>query len=106
MRKVKKEILINISFSETRVAILEGGQLVELYVEQPESERMVGDIYKGKVENVVEAVQAAFVDIGLGQNGFLSFEDVGSQVHEFSSLVETVARSRFPFISKGELPNL
>ena len=65
---MKKEIVINASSSEVRIAILEDNDLVELYVERPENERMVGDIYKGRVENVVDAIQAAFVNIGLPQN--------------------------------------
>jgi len=84
---MKKEIIINASSSETRIGILEDGILVGLYVERPENERMVGDIYMGKVENVVEAIQAAFVDIGLEQNGFLPFADVGK---EYSGLSESV----------------
>ena len=65
--------MIHDASTETRIALLEDDELVELYVERPENERMVGDIYKGKVENIVEAVQAAFVNIGLKQNGFLPF---------------------------------
>lgn len=84
---MKKEIMINVSSSETRIAILEDDALVELFVERPENERMVGDIYKGRVENVVNAIQAAFVDVGLKQNGFLSFQDVGK---EFVALAESV----------------
>ena len=84
---MKKGIVISTSSSETRIAILEDEALVEIYVEQPENERMVGDIYKGKVGNVVEAIQAAFVDIGLDQNGFLPFADVGK---EYIALAETV----------------
>ena len=84
---MKKEIMINASSSETRIAILEDDVLVELFVERPDNERMVGDIYKGRVENVVNAIQAAFVDIGLPQNGFLSFQDVGK---EFIALAESV----------------
>ena len=84
---MKKEIIINASSSETRIAILEDDVLVELYVERPDNERMVGDIYKGRVENVVNAIQAAFVDVGLPQNGFLSFQDVGK---EFIALAESM----------------
>ena len=50
---------------------------MELYLERPENERMVGDIYKGKVENVLPGMMAAFVNIGLDQNAFLHFSDVG-----------------------------
>jgi ribonuclease G len=87
---MKKKIIINVSSTETRIALLEDGDLVELYVERPENERMVGDIYKGKVENVVEAIQAAFVNIGLDQNGFLSFTDIGG---EYSALAERIQES-------------
>ena len=85
---MKKEIIINDASSETRIAILEDGQLVELYVEHPENERMVGDIYKGKVKNVVQAIQAAFVNIGLDQNGFLPFADIGTELSGLSERVK------------------
>ncbi len=77
---MKKEIILNVSQSETRIAIREDGLLVETYVERPENERMVGDIYKGQVENIISAIQAAFIDIGLKQNGFLSFADTGNEL--------------------------
>lgn len=93
---MQKEIIINDSSSETRIAILEDNELVELYVERPENERMVGDIYKGKVENVVDAIRAAFVDIGMELNGFLPFADIVSQMVEFSALAETVALEEKP----------
>lgn len=89
---MKKIIVINASSSETRIAILEDGALVELYVERPENERMVGDIYKGKVTNSVDAIQAAFVDIGLDQNGFLPFADVGKELIALSGGVGTAKR--------------
>jgi len=85
---MKKEIIINDASTETRIAILEDRQLVELFVEHPENERMVGDIYKGKVKNVVQAIQAAFVDVGLGQNGFLPFADIGTELSSLSERVE------------------
>jgi len=86
-----KEIRINTSSEETRIAILEDGNLVELYTERPENERMVGDIYKGRVENVVSAVQAAFVNIGLPLNGFLPFSEIGTQSAEFIAFSEKVS---------------
>ncbi|MBN1895101.1 ribonuclease E/G, partial [bacterium] len=86
-----KEIRINTSSEETRIAILEEGNLVELYTERPENERMVGDIYKGRVENVVSAVQAAFVNIGLSLNGFLPFSEIGTQSAEFIAFSEKVS---------------
>ncbi|MBN2103383.1 Rne/Rng family ribonuclease [bacterium] len=96
-----KEIIISDSSSETRIAICEDRELVELYVERPENERMVGDIYKGKVENVVDAIRAAFVDIGMNLNGFLPFADIGDQIVEFSGLAETVSLEEEPFKRRG-----
>ena len=61
---MKKEIFINESMGETRIAIQEDGQIVEVYIERQDKQRMVGNIYKGKVEYVFPGMQAADVDIG------------------------------------------
>lgn len=76
--KAKKEILINANNEESRIAILEDEVLVEVLFESPDNERMVGDIYKGKVGKVLPGMQAAFIDIGMQQDAFLHFSDVGS----------------------------
>ena len=76
---MKKEIFINESIGETRIAIQEDGQLVEVYVEKQDKHRMVGNIYKGKVENVLPGMQAAFVDIGHNLNAFLPFSEILSE---------------------------
>ena len=73
---MKQDIIINSTTSETRIALLEDDQLVELYVERPENERMVGSLYKGVVRKVMVGMSAAFVDIGLAQDAFLHFSDV------------------------------
>ncbi len=85
---MKKEIIINSSIGETRIAILEDGKLAELYFEKPEDERMVGDIYYGRVAKVIKGMQAAFIDIGLNQDAFLHFSDVGDNLEEFNELFE------------------
>ena len=61
---MEQKIIINCDFKQTRVALLENGKVAELYIEQPLHQRLVGNIYKGKVENVLPGMQAAFVDIG------------------------------------------
>ncbi len=71
-----KEILINQTHRETRIAIMETGRLAELYVEKPENARIVGNIYKGVVENVLDGMQAAFVDIGFETNAFLPYSEI------------------------------
>ena len=73
---MKREILINAVPRETRVAILEDDQLVELLVDRPESRRMVGDIYLGKVEAIKPGLQAAFVNIGTEKAAFLHASDL------------------------------
>ncbi|MFN8582838.1 MAG: Rne/Rng family ribonuclease [Gemmatimonadaceae bacterium] len=73
---MKREILINSTSRETRVAILEDEQLVELLVDRPEARRMVGDIYVGRVEAVLPGIQAAFVDIGTEKSAFLHASDL------------------------------
>src|SRR5436190_15728055 len=70
-------MLINVlQPEETRIAILENGVLEELYVERVSNEGYVGNIYKGRIVNIEPSIQAAFVDFGVGRNGFLHISDV------------------------------
>jgi len=72
-----KEILINVSEGEEcRIALVENQRLQELYMERTSSTSHVGNIYKGRVTNVEPSIQAAFVDFGLGRNGFLHISDL------------------------------
>jgi ribonuclease G len=73
---LKREILINGSQRETRVAILEDDRLAELLVDRPDHRRTVGDIYLGRVEAVLPGIQAAFVDIGQEKSAFLHASDL------------------------------
>jgi ribonuclease G len=73
---MRREIIINTSPSETRIAILEEKELVEVMVERPEAVRRVGDIYKGRVNAVLPGMQAAFVDLGLDKSAFLHASDL------------------------------
>ncbi len=85
---MKSEILINTGIHETRIAILEDSKLVEIWVESPDNERMVGDIYKGTVEAVIPGIQAAFVDIGIGKSAFLHASDVSGYSIDFIAQFE------------------
>jgi ribonuclease G len=84
---MKKEIIINAGENETRIAITEEGRLAELFVETANKEKMVGDIYLGKVAKVMPGIKAAFIDLGLKQDGFLHFSDIGSRFEEYSSMI-------------------
>ena len=85
---MRKEIIINSTNEDTRIALLEKGKLVELFVERPDKERMVGDIYKGRVRRVVKGMQAAFIDIGFEQDAFLHFSDMGSNINQLFADIE------------------
>ncbi|MFH0792475.1 MAG: Rne/Rng family ribonuclease [bacterium] len=71
-----KQVLINVEEKDIRIAILEDGNLAELFVEQFDDRNIVGNVYKGKIEGIVPGLQAAFVNIGLGRNAFLHFADI------------------------------
>lgn len=70
------ELIINVTFNETRIAFLENGVLVEFFIEKKNDNSMVGNIYKGKVVRIVPGMDAAFVDIGLEKSAFLYVGDI------------------------------
>lgn len=80
---MKKEMLINVlEPEECRIAILEDGVLEELYIERTTQETYIGNIYKGRIVNIEPSIQAAFVDFGIGRNGFLHVSDVAPQYYQ------------------------
>jgi len=83
-----KEIVVNCGPRETRVGIIENGELVELFIEANSGERLVGNIYKGKVANVLPGMQAAFVNVGLAKNTFLYVDDALENVVGLDDLPE------------------
>lgn len=86
----RKEIIINArGENEVRIAITEQGRLVELFVENPETVRHVGEIWMGKVAKVIPGMNAAFIDLGLQQDAFLHFSDVGNSYDGSMSLMSS-----------------
>jgi ribonuclease G len=79
-------LVINAEGPETRVALIESGQLVELYIERRRERNIVGNIYKGRVRRVLPGMQAAFVDIGAEKAAFLYVADVRGAPEDFKSL--------------------
>ena len=80
-----KEIIVDVGFNQTRVALIEDKELAEVYIDLNEESRIAGNIYKGRVTNVLPGMQSAFVDIGLEKNAFIFVEDdeilkVGQQI--------------------------
>src|SRR6476620_10065654 len=70
------ELIINASLPETRIALMEDGEIQELLIERASGKGIVGNIYKGRVTRVLPGMQAAFVDIGLEKAAFLYVDDV------------------------------
>ena len=85
-----KEMVVSANPHETRVAILEDGQLCEIYVEREKEFALVGSIYKGRVTRVLPGMQSSFVDIGLDSDAFLYVTDFLQELEEFDHIVHTV----------------
>jgi ribonuclease G len=106
---MKREILISATTRETRVAIIEDDVLVEFMIDSPETGRLLGDVYLGRVEAVLPGIQAAFVDIGTEKAAFLHASDVipdDDEDDDDESAGEKEGRKAAPpiqdVISKGE----
>ena len=80
-----KSIYINSTIGSTRAATLENSTLTDLYIDFPDHKKMVGNIYKGKVQNVIPGMQAAFVDIGFHINAFLPFTEI-SDINKLNNI--------------------
>lgn len=71
-----RDVLVDVAPGEVRLAVLENGEAAEVYIEKRETESLIGNIYRGKVERVLPGMESAFVDIGLDKNAFLYIKDV------------------------------
>ncbi|MGH7357884.1 MAG: Rne/Rng family ribonuclease, partial [Candidatus Rokuibacteriota bacterium] len=84
---MSRQIVVNAGISETRVAVLDGGVLTELFVERRRHRSIVGNVYKGVVTNVLPGMQAAFVDVGLAKDAFLYAGDFIANVGEYERMM-------------------
>lgn len=92
---MEQKIIINYDPKQTRVALLEDGKVVEIYFERPLHQRLVGNIYKGVVENVLPGMQAAFVNIGEERNAFYYVDEVpqpGGETNEVKLPIQRLLR--------------
>ena len=87
-----KRIVVNVGVTETRLAVQDGNQLTELYIERARRRSIVGNIYKGVVTNVLPGMQAAFVDIGLQKDAFLYGGDYTANLTDEGGDDEAAAR--------------
>ncbi|HHY40247.1 MAG TPA: Rne/Rng family ribonuclease, partial [Syntrophaceticus sp.] len=107
---MEKDIYIHVTKEETKAAVLENGKLMEIYIDRSFQKRLAGNIYKGKVANVLPGMQAAFVSIGLERNAFLYVEDIRSNNQEKALPIQNLVREgeellvqvvKEPFGTKG-----
>src|SRR5260221_5050550 len=73
--EIRRSLVVNATALETRIALLENGQLCELFIERTASRSQVGDVYKGRVAKLLPGMQSAFVAIGGAKDGFLYLDD-------------------------------
>lgn len=88
-----KQLIINCSSFETRVALLEGSQIVEFYIERTKERGIFGSIFKGRVARVLPGMQSAFVDIGLERAAFLYGGDIAVEDEQATEIVEEMGQS-------------
>ncbi len=101
---MSKELFIASSPHETKVAVLDDDQLVEVYFERDTDVGLVGGIYKGRVNRVLPGMQSAFVDIGLERDAFLYVSDFFEDAEEYDKIVADAEARVTRFTEKGQLP--
>src|SRR3989304_4356510 len=84
---MKREIVVNSSMVETRVAVLEDGHLAELMIADARNAGLAGNIYKGRVLKILPGMQAAFVDIGLSKDAFLYVRDIYEDLEDYEQIL-------------------
>jgi ribonuclease G len=84
---MNREIVVNSSLVETRVAVVEDGTLVELLIDDSHTQNLAGNIYKGRVLKILPGMQAAFVDIGLSRDAFLYVRDIYEEMDTYEELL-------------------
>lgn len=85
---LKRELVASVDSREARIALLENGELAELFIERTAKRRLVGNIYKGVVSTVIPGIEAAFIDVGQEKNGFLYIADVTDTHDEYDEYLE------------------
>ena len=103
---MSREIVINATKHESRIAVLDEGQIVELWVERSRQRTVVGNIYKGRVTKVLPGMQSAFVDLGLERDAFLYVSDVAEEFEAFDSESEDLTLDEVPARPEASISDL
>ena len=84
---MKNQIIIHSSGNQTRIALIEHGELAQLFIESEENQRTVGNIYVARVHKVMSGIRAAFIDMGTPKDAFLHFSDAGDHLDEYVAML-------------------
>jgi len=98
---MKNQIIIHSSGKQTRVALLENGELAQLFIESEDNQRTVGDIYYARVHKVMSGIRAAFIDVGMEKDAFLHFSDAGDHLGSYISMMN--GENSIPSSARGDL---
>ena len=100
---MNKRVIIDAGLTDERVAVIEAGRLVEIHIERIEDDKIVGNIYKGKVTNVLPGIEASFVDIGIEKNAFLHIDKATDDQDKDK---KSAAETNYNFVSKAALDKI
>lgn len=98
---MKNQIIIHSSGKQTRVALLENGELAQLFIESEDNQRTVGDIYYARVHKVMSGIRAAFIDVGMEKDAFLHFSDAGDHLGSYLTMMN--GQNSIPSSARNEL---
>jgi ribonuclease G len=87
---MKNQIIIHASGNQNRIALLENGELAQLFIESEENQRTVGNIYLARVHKVMSGIRAAFIDMGTPKDAFLHFSDAGDHLKEYVQMLNGI----------------
>src|SRR5579863_6438070 len=99
-----QEILLNIESKEIRYALLKNGQLQDLIFDRKKSRQMTGNIYRGRVTNILQNIQSAFIDIDEDENGFIHISDILENTKKFEEMFEMDFDLDYDISKMGETP--
>jgi ribonuclease G len=103
MVEIMREILLNIESKEIRCAYLSFGQLEDLIIERKKSRQITGNIYRGRVTNILHNIQSAFIDINEGENGFIHISDILENKKKFEEMFDMDFDANYkPLIKENE----
>lgn len=100
---MKNQIIIHSSGNQTRIALIEQGELAQLFIESEENQRTVGNIYVARVHKVMSGIRAAFIDMGTPKDAFLHFSDAGDHLDSYIRMLN--GKNAIPSSLDGDIKN-